>query len=113
MWFALPLYVRTAFIVLLLLLLTFSAARPASAQEILPADTRQEDTINTLLSLRGWAYGPVDLDARLTPRTRATIREFQRAYMLPITGVLDPPTQTILGIQIREQSIFMTTQKLR
>jgi len=54
----------------------------------------------------------VKVDGALGLRTRASIREFQRAENLPVTGQLDVQTAGKLGVtpEVRTETIYETTK---
>jgi peptidoglycan hydrolase-like protein with peptidoglycan-binding domain len=77
-----------------------------------PADTRWNDTkkLQQALEDKGHYHGKVDGVAGL--RTRASIRGFQRAESLPVTGQLDAQTADKLAVrpEVREETGHETTQ---
>lgn len=49
--------------------------------------------------LKAAGFDPGPIDGILGPRTKATLRQYQAAHGLPVTGVLDEATRKWLGVQ--------------
>ena len=62
------------------------------------ADLNKDDIVNVQKSLTDKGYHPGNADGVLGPRTRAGIREYQKAEKLPVTGRLDAETAGKLGV---------------
>jgi peptidoglycan hydrolase-like protein with peptidoglycan-binding domain len=100
-------------IVFLLLTTWISGPRPTplasgvNLSQEAPADTRWSDTkkMQQTLQDRGHYHGKIDGVPGL--RTRASIRGFQKAENLPVTGQLDAQTADKLALrpEVREESV--------
>jgi peptidoglycan hydrolase-like protein with peptidoglycan-binding domain len=105
-------------IVFLLLTTWISGPRPTPLDsgskfnsELAP-DTRWNDTkkLQQALEDKGHYHGKIDGVAGL--RTRASIRGFQKAESLPVTGQLDVQTAGKLGVtpEVRTETSYETTK---
>lgn len=74
-------------------MLGLSLTPPASA-----ANLNKEDIEKVQKSLADKGFHPGNVDGVLGPRTRAGIREYQKAEKLPVTGRLDAETAGKLGV---------------
>jgi peptidoglycan hydrolase-like protein with peptidoglycan-binding domain len=62
------------------------------------ADLKQDDVKKVQQSLIDKGYGSGNVDGVLGPRTRAGLRQYQKAENLPVTGRLDNETAGKLGV---------------
>lgn len=62
------------------------------------ADLSKEDIVSVQESLTNKGYHPGTADGVLGPRTRASLREYQKSEKLPVTGRLDAETAGKLGV---------------
>jgi peptidoglycan hydrolase-like protein with peptidoglycan-binding domain len=74
-----------------------SLAPMASAADQ-PAALHRQDIQRVQQSLSNKGFSPGRADGVLGPRTRASIREYQRSASLPVTGRLDAETAGKLGV---------------
>ena len=105
-------------VVLILLSTGCSKPRPtllASEAGLSTAGTaveHRDDVRRMQETLRGKGHYRGEVDGVFGLRTRASIREFQKAENLPVTGQLDAQTADKLGVKPegREESSYDTTQ---
>ena len=104
-------------IVLILLATGISGPRPtplaprANLTKKVPAVDHRND-VETMQQMRNEGYNRGDVDGIFGLRTWASIRGFQKAENLPVTGQLDPQTAAKLGVRPegRAESRYETTK---
>ena len=103
-------------IVFLLVTAGFSgprAAPPRAATNIIqeaPTLQHQNDAKTAQQALRDRGHYSGKVDGSFGLRTRASIRAYQKAENLPITGQVD--TQTATGLRVRPESTWGTSQSV-
>ena len=106
-------------IVFLLMTPWISGPRPmpvdsgSNLRREVPTETHGNDVKQMQQTLQDNGHYRGKLDGMLGLRTRASIRGFQKAQNLPVTGELDVRTARKLGVlpEVREATSYETTQE--
>jgi len=99
-------------IVFTFIFLIFAAVPPVPAAQINEQQTAQdvgvgptafdlEDVRQAQMALKNRGYNPGEVNGMVSSQTQDAIRQFQTSNGLPVTGKLDQPTQSALGITIK------------
>ncbi len=109
----------SAGITFILLTIGTSGPRPtttlpsgSSLSKEVPGWAHPNDVTKMQQTLRDKGHYRGEVDGVYRLRTRASIRGFQKAEHLPVTGQLDPSTAVKLGVrlEVREETGYETTQ---
>lgn len=66
--------------------------------------------LQTLLLAAGYSVGPSGVDGIFGPDTMAGVQAFQTANGLPVSGIVDPATAAVLGIDLSTGGAVSTAQ---